>query len=97
MTCFSSVSLSSAEAPFCRRKAGERGKESAEDDGKGKKMKLPPFPSSHRPLRSCYFSIIAIFIGIPSGASAEKRGFVSLPIILYQIAFFWHEKLSDMV
>ena len=88
MTCFSSVSLSSTEAPFCRRKAGEREKESAEDDGKVKKMRLPPFPSSHRPLRSCFFLIIAIFIGIPSGASVEKSGFVSLPFILYQIAFF---------
>ena len=30
--------------------------------------RLPPFPSSHRPQRTFYFSIIAIFIGIPSGS-----------------------------
>ena len=36
------------------------------DDGKGKEKKLPPFPSSHRPPRAFYFSIIAIFIGMSS-------------------------------
>lgn len=39
-------------------------------------------------LYSCYLSIIAVSIRIPSGASAEKRGSVSLPFKLYQIAFF---------
>ena len=31
-------------------------------------MRLPPFPSSHRSQRASCFSIIAIFIGIPSGS-----------------------------
>ena len=30
--------------------------------------RLPPFPSSHRPPRAFYFSIIAVFIGIPRGS-----------------------------
>ena len=39
-------------------------------DGKGKERAeaSPPFLSSHRPPRAFYFSIIAIFIGIPSGS-----------------------------
>ena len=32
---------------------------------------LPPFPSSHRPPRAFYFSMIAIFIVIPSGSLCE--------------------------
>ena len=46
-------------------------------DGKGKERKeLPSFPSSHRPPRAFYFSIIAIFTGIlvEASAHAEERG-----------------------
>ena len=68
--------LSSAEASLCRKEA-----ESAGHDGKGEeKREGPPlFPCSHRPPHACYFSIIAIFIGIPSGtgASAEENGVLS--------------------
>ena len=32
-----------------------------------------PFPSSHRPSRAFYFSLIAIFIGIPSGSEDSKE------------------------
>ena len=80
-TCFSSVSLSSAEAPSCHKERRKRKR--AGDDWKGKEIS-----PSHRPLRPSFLSLIAIFIGIPSGASAEKRGFVSLPFTLYQTAFF---------
>ena len=31
-------------------------------------LRLPPFPSSRRPPRAFYFSIITILIGIPSGS-----------------------------
>ena len=40
---------------------------------KGKEKKLPPFPSSHHPPRAFYFSIIAIFIGIPNGNHCEGK------------------------
>ena len=57
--------FSSLEASMYRRQAGERGKwKRAGVDGKGKSK--PPFPSSHRPPRGFYFSIIAFFIGILS-------------------------------
>ena len=45
---------------------GERKRKRAGHDGKGnREERLPPFPSSHRSPRAFYFSIIAIFIGIP--------------------------------
>ena len=45
---------------------GERKRERAGHDGKGKREeRLPPFSSSHRSPRAFYFLIMAIFIGIP--------------------------------
>ena len=75
-TCFSFVYLSSAEAPSChreRRKESERG-----TTGRGKRYPLPTVPCALVFCRLLLFSL-----GIPSGASAEKRGFVSLPFTLY--------------
>ena len=56
---------------------GERKRERAGHDGKGKERREAPafslFPSS--PARFLIFSIIAIFIGIPSGSlCGGKRG-----------------------
>ena len=70
--------LSSTEVSLCRREAGrKRKKESARGTmGRGKgEERSPPFPSSHRPPRAFYFSIIATFSGIPKEASTKKRGF----------------------
>ena len=60
-------SLSFVDASLCCGEAGEEEKESSRGTmGRGKKEeRLPPFPSSHRPPRALYFSIIAIFIGTP--------------------------------
>ena len=55
--------LSSAEDYLCR---GEVKRKRAGYDGKGKESRKAPFPSSHRPLLTCYISMTAIFIGIPS-------------------------------
>ena len=46
--------LSSAEASLCYEEAGEKEKESARGTmGRGKREeRLPPFPSSHLPLRA---------------------------------------------
>ena len=61
--------LSSAESSLYRREDWREGKRNREgDDGKGRDKKLTPFRSSHRPSRAFYFSIIAIFIGMPSGS-----------------------------
>ena len=64
------VTLSSAESSLCCGEAGEKKRKRAGHDGKGKdrRQASPPFPSSHRPPRAFYFSIIAIFIGVPSGS-----------------------------
>ena len=44
-------------------------------------QRLPPFLSSHCPPRAFYFSIIAIFIGIPSGSlGGGARVFVKCPV-----------------
>ena len=55
---------------MCLREAGQSKKRKrAGDDGKEKERKRGPlFPVSHRPPRAFYFSIIVIFIGIPSGS-----------------------------
>ena len=54
--------FSSAEVSLCRREAGEKeNSKRAWQDGREKERKLPLFPSSHRPPRAYYFSIIAIF------------------------------------
>ena len=74
----SSFSLASAEASLYRREAGEKEKESARETmGRGKR-RSELFPSSHCSPRAFYFSIIAISLGYPAGASAEKRGSFSL-------------------
>ena len=69
--------LSPLQRPLCIvGRAGEREKESARGTmGRGKRRTtfflFPSFPA-----RFLFFSIIAIFIGIPSGASEEERGLV---------------------
>ena len=62
--------LSSAKASLCLREAGEKEKESARGTMGREKIykRLPSFLSSRRPRRASYFSITAIFIGIPSGS-----------------------------
>lgn len=79
---------------MCRRgrEVGKRGKKG--DDGRREreteKERLPLLPSSHHLPLACYFSIIAIFIGIPSGSvSTERTVTLSIPIakiatLLYQ-------------
>ena len=56
---------------------GER--ERARHDGKGKERReLPPFPSSHRPTRAFYFSIIASFFlleyPVEASVHVKERG-----------------------
>ena len=59
--------LSSAESSLYRSEGWREGKRNrVGDDGKGRDKKLTPFRSSHRPSRAFYFSITAIFIGMPS-------------------------------
>ena len=72
----SSFSLASAEASLYRREAGERKKESAWGTMGREKRRREVFPSSHRPPRAFYFSIIAIFIGIPSGSLCGEERFI---------------------
>lgn len=87
MICFSSVSLSPPQKPlFVIGRLGREKKERAwgRREGEGD-IAHPIVPDT---LYSCYLLIIAVSIRIPSGASAEKRGFVSLPFKQYQIAFF---------
>ena len=72
----SSFSLASAEASLYRREAGEREKEDTRGTmGRGKR-RSQVFPSSHRPPRAFYFSIIAIFIGIHSGSLCGEERFI---------------------
>ena len=78
---------------MCLREAGDREKRKrAGDDGKGKERKRGPlFTSSHRPPRAIYFSIIVIFIGIPSGSlcAGERKyaGFGSLALKTFVVPF----------
>ena len=68
---------------------GERKRKRAGNHGKGKeKREFPPFPSSHRPRRSFYFSIIAILIGIPSGSLCGGESWWSLKG-LFQLSSLW--------
>ena len=64
--------LSPPQRLLCvEERLGEREKkESARGTmGRGKgEERPPPFPSSHRPPRAFYFSIIATFTGIPKGS-----------------------------
>ena len=67
--------------PLCfAGRLGERKRKRAGKDGKGKKRSLFPLPIV--PLALAIFSIIAIFIGIPTGNLSEEReplsGFPSL-------------------
>ena len=68
--------LSSAGASLCGRKAGQKEKESARGAmGRGKREeRLPPFPSSHRPLRAFYFPLLLFLLGYSAGACAEETG-----------------------
>ena len=69
-------SLASAEASLYRREAREREKESARETMRRGKRRSEVFPSSHRPPRAFYFSVIAIFIGIPSGSLCGEDRFI---------------------
>ena len=72
----SSFSLASTEASLYRREAGERKKESARGTMGRDRRRSEVFPSSHRPPRPFYYSIIAIFIGIPSGSLCGEDRFI---------------------
>ena len=72
----SSFSLASAEASLYRREAVERGKEDTRRTMGREKRRSEVFSSSHRPPRAFYFSIIAIFIGIPSGSLCGEDRFI---------------------
>ena len=64
--------LSSPEASFCPREAGERERRKrAGDDGKGKERKRGLFALPIGSPRAFKFSIIAIFIWLPSGSHCE--------------------------
>ena len=73
------------QRPLCVLGRLARGKKRkrAGDDGTEKERKRGPlFPSSHRPTRAIYFSIIVIFIGIPSGSlCAGERKYAGFWII----------------
>ena len=64
---------------FCAvgRMGRKRKRKRAGHDGKRKESRetLPPFPSSHRPPRAFYFSIIVIFIGTPGGSLCGRKEF----------------------
>ena len=72
----SSFSLASAEASLNRREAVEREKEDTRGTMGREKRRSEVFSSSHRPPRAFYFSIIAIFIGIPSGSLCGEDRFI---------------------
>ena len=67
--------LSPPQRPLCVvGRLGRRENRRAGHDGKGverKGRRLPPFPSSHRPLRAFYFSIIAVLFSIFTGIQPE--------------------------
>ena len=72
----SSFSLASAEDSLYRREAVEREKEDTRGTMEREKGRSEVFSSSHRPPRAFYFSIIAIFIGIPSGSLCGEDRFI---------------------
>ena len=72
----SSFSLASAEASLYRREAVEREKEDTRGTMGREKRRREVFSSSHRPPCAFYFSIIAIFIGIPSGSLCGEDRFI---------------------
>ena len=81
----STFSLASTGASLYRREAGERKKESTRGTMGREKRKSEVFPSSHRPPHTYYFSVIAIFIRIPSGSLYGKDNFTlsCKPVILF--------------
>lgn len=94
--------------PRCVVGVGRLGRgEKSGDDGRRKreteKETLLLLTSSHHPPLACYFSIIAIFIGIPNGiVSTEKTVTLSIPIakiatLLYQSHGFsnWNPVAAD--
>ena len=90
--------LSSTELSLCRREAGrKRKKESARGTmGRGKgEERSPPFPSSHRPPRAFYFSIIATFSGIPKGSLYEEERFFCTLSIHHDDHDSWTPKMVD--
>ena len=72
----SSFSLASAEASLYRREAVERETEDTRGTMGREKRRSEVFSPSHRPPRAFYFSIIAIFIGIPSGSLCGEERFI---------------------
>lgn len=80
-TCFSFVYLSSAEAPSCHRERRKRKR--AGDDGKGKEIS-----PSHGPLRSCFLSLIAIFIGDTQRSLCGEERFCVVAIHTVLDSFF---------
>lgn len=79
--------LSPPQMPPCVvGRLGRGTKESAQgDDGKGKETERPSFPSSHRPLRACYFSIIAQYFNRDhtQRQPRRRRNGLSLPFQLW--------------
>ena len=56
---------------MCSRETGEKEKKKAREGRWEGEKERKPFPSSHRPSRAFYFSIIAL--GYPARTSAEER------------------------
>ena len=78
--------LSSAEAFLCCREAGEKEKESRGTMGSGTReetREAPVFSLFPSFLARFLFSIIAIFIGIPSGEPLQRREQWSLDSLAY--------------
>ena len=68
--------LSPPQRPLCVVRGLGRGKNKARVgrlEGEREEERLPSFPSFHLPQGACYFSIIAFFIGIPSGSQPLLR------------------------
>ena len=95
---FEFAPLSSAEASLCCGEAGEKEKERALGMmGRGKREEPFPaislFPSS--PARFLFFSIIAIFIGIPSKSLCEGESVHAIPFTLgYQSGKWWRKSIT---
>ena len=69
-------SLSPPQRPLCIVGRLEKGnRKRGGTMGRGKR-RSEVFPSSHRPLRAFYFSVIAIFIRIPSGSLCGEERFI---------------------
>ena len=94
-----SFQLSPPQRLLCvAARLGEREKKKvrrAQWEGERKKKGHPPFPSSHRPPRAFYFSIIATFIGIPKGSLCREEGFFCTLSIDHDDHDSWTPKLVD--